>query len=111
MSDQDIDQPGEFTDQFAERFHRNRREHGGEIDRLNPDQLDRLTEEERVEAGVDAYDPDEVPAATDSPPLTQDVRQTDQYREEQAEIRREEDKGEIYPIDEDHPFPPTRYDG
>ena len=54
MSDQDIDQPGEFTDQFAERFHRNRREHGGEIDRLNPDQLDRLTEEERVEAGVDA---------------------------------------------------------
>ena len=55
MSDQDIDQPGEFTDEFAERFHRNRREHGGEIDRLNPDQLDRLTEEERVEAGVDAY--------------------------------------------------------
>jgi hypothetical protein len=32
------------------------------------------------------------------------------YQEEQAEIRREEDKGEIYPIDEDHPFPPTRYD-
>lgn len=110
MSDQDIDQPGEFTDQFAERFHQNRREHGGEIDRLNPDQLDRLTEEERVEAGVDAYDPDEVPPATDTPPLTQDVRQTDQYQEEQAEIRREEDKGEIYPIDEDHPFPPTRYD-
>ena len=67
MSDQDIDQPGEFTDQFAERFHRNRREHGGEIDRLDPDQLDRLTEEERVEAGVDAYDPDEVPPATDTP--------------------------------------------
>ena len=80
MSDQDIDQPGEFTDQFAERFHQNRREHGGEIDRLNPDQLDRLTEEERVEAGVDAYDPDEVPPATDTPPLTQDVRQTDRTR-------------------------------
>ena len=110
MSEQDIDQPGEFTDQFAERFHRDRREHGGEIDRLDQDQLERLTEEERVEAGVDAYDPDEVPPATDSPPLTQDVQQTDQYREEQAEIRREEDKGEIYPIDEDHPFPPTRYD-
>ena len=35
MSDQDIDQPGEFTDQFAERFHRNRREHGGEISAFN----------------------------------------------------------------------------
>ena len=53
MSEQDIDQPGEFTDQFAERFHRDRREHGGEIDRLDQDQLERLTEEERVEAGVD----------------------------------------------------------
>ena len=73
-SDQDIDQPGEFVDEFAERFHRNRREHGGEIDRLDPDQLDKLTEEER------------------------------------AEFRREYDKGELYPIDEEHPFPPTRYD-
>src|SRR5271156_686387 len=110
MSDQDIDQPGEFTDQFAERFHRNRREHGGEIDRLNPDQLDRLTGEGGVEAGAAPYAPDEVPPATDTPPLTEDVRQTEVYQEEQAEIRREEDKGEIYPIDEDHPFPPTRYD-
>jgi hypothetical protein len=110
MSDQDIDQPGEFTDQFAERFHRNRREHGGEIDRLNPDQLDQLTEEERVEAGVDAYDPEEVPPATDTPPLTDDIRQTEVYQEERAEIRREDEKGELYPIDEDHPFPPTRYD-
>ena len=88
----------------------NRREHGGEIDRLDPDQLDRLTEEERVEAGVDAYDPDEVPPATDTPPLTDDVRQTEVYQEERAEIRRQDDKGELYTIDEDHPFPPTRYD-
>ena len=109
MSDQDIDQPGEFTDQFAERFHRNRREHGGEIDRLNPDQLDRLTEEERVEAGVDAYDPDEVPPATDTPPQT-DVTQSEEYQEERAEFIREYDKGELYPIDEEHPFPPTRYE-
>ena len=100
-------------DDFPERFHRDRREHGGAsqyIDNDQDEQLARLTEEERVAAGLDAYDPDEVPPATDTPPLTQDVRQTDQYREEQAEIRREEDKGEIYPIDEDHPFPPTRYD-
>jgi hypothetical protein len=70
MSEQDPDEPAEFVDQFQERFHRHRSEHGGEMDRLDPDQLDRLTEEERVAAGVDAYDPDEVPSATDTPPLT-----------------------------------------
>jgi hypothetical protein len=42
----------------AEEFHRDRREHGGAPDRLDDDQLARLTEEERVEAGLDAYDPD-----------------------------------------------------
>jgi hypothetical protein len=110
MSDQDIDQPGEFTDQFAERFHHRRSEHRGEIDRLDEDQLARLTEEERVAAGVGDYDPDEVPPATDTPPLTDDVRQTEVYQEERAEVRRQEDKGELHPIDEDHPFPPTRYD-
>ena len=110
MSDQDIDEPGEFTDQFAERFHHRRSEHGGEIDRLDEDQLARLTEEERVAAGVDDYDPDEVPPATDTPPLTDDIRQTEVYQEERAEVRRQEDKGELHPIDEDHPFPPTRYD-
>src|ERR1700721_1561443 len=109
MSDQEIDGPGEFVDQFQERFHRNRREHGGEIDRLDPDHLDKLTEEERVEAGVDAYDPDEVPPATDTPPLTDDVRQTEVYQEERAEVRREDDKGELYAIDEENPSPPTRY--
>jgi hypothetical protein len=51
-----------------------------------------------------------VPAATDTPPLTQDVRQTEQYQEERAEFIREYEKGELHPIDEDHPFPPTRYD-
>jgi hypothetical protein len=110
MSEQDPDGAGEFVDEFAERFHRRRSEHGGEIDRLDDDQLARLTEEERVAAGVDSFDPDEVPPATDTPPLTEDVRQTEQYQEERAEFRREYDKGELYPIDEDHPFPPTRYD-
>jgi hypothetical protein len=110
MSEQDLDAAGQFADQFPERIHRNRREHGGEIDRLDDDQLARLTEEERVEAGVDDFDPDEVPPATDTPPLTDDVRQTEVYQDERAEIRRQEDKGEIYPIDEQHPFPPTRYD-
>jgi hypothetical protein len=110
MSEQDPDEPAEFVDQFQERFHRHRSEHGGEMDRLDPDHLDRLTEEERVAAGVDAYDPDEVPSATDTPPLTDDIRHTEVYQEERAEIRRQEDKGEVYAIDEEHPFPPTRYD-
>jgi hypothetical protein len=110
VSEQDPDEPAEFADQFAERFHRNRREHGGEIDRLDDDELARLTEEERVAAGLDPFDPDEVPPATDEPPQPQNVRQTEQYQEERAEIRREQEKGELYPIDEEHPFPPTRYD-
>src|SRR5580693_1230123 len=100
----------EQDEEFAEQFHRDRRQHGGEIDRLDEDQLARLTEEERVAAGIDAYDPDEVPPATDTPPLTDDVRQTEVYQEERAEVRRQTDKGELYTIDEEHPFPPTRYD-
>ena len=110
MSEQDPDEPAEFSDQFPEGFRRHRSEHGGEIDRLDEDQLARLTEEERVAAGVDDYDPDEVPAATDTPPMNQDVTQTEQYQEERAEFIREYEKGELHPIDEDHPFPPTRYD-
>ena len=109
MSEQDPDEPGEFVEQFDDRFHRNRRQHGGEIDRLNDDQLERLTEEERTAAGVDAYDPDEVPPATDAPPL-ENIRNSEVYQEERAEFIREYDKGELHPIDEDHPFPPTRYD-
>src|SRR5260370_3900781 len=97
MSDQDIDQPGEFTDQFAERFHRNRREHGGEIDRLDPDQLDRLTEEERVEAGGAPYDPDRGPPAPDTPPPTRDLRQTHRDQEDRAGSPPPADKGELVP--------------
>jgi len=100
----------EQDEEFAEQFHRDRRVHGGEIDRLDDDQLARLTEEERVAAGLDDYDPDEVPPATDTPPLTDDITQTEVYQEERAEVQREYEKGELYPIDEEHPFPPTRYE-
>jgi hypothetical protein len=99
----------EQTGQPDEQFHRNRREHGGEIDRLDEDQLARLTEEERVDAGVDDYDPDEVPPATDAPPQP-DLAQSEEYQEARAEIRHEEDEGELYPITERHPYPPTEYD-
>jgi hypothetical protein len=91
-------------------FHRDRREHGGASQRLDQDKLDQLTEEERVEAGLDAYDPDEVPPATDTPPLPEDITQTDQYRAERAEIIREVDDGQLRTIDERNPFPPSHYE-
>jgi hypothetical protein len=100
-------------DEPAEEFHRDRREHGGASqypDDEADEKLARLTEEERVEAGLDPYDPDEVPPATDTPPLSDDVTQTEVYKEIRAETERELEKGELYPIDEEHPFPPTRYE-
>ena len=96
-------------DQPAEQFHRDRREHGGSPQHLDDDQLARLTEEERVEAGIDDYDPDEVPPATDGPPQ-QDVTQTEEYQEARAEVRRELDKDELLVEGERDAFPPTHYD-
>ncbi len=88
-------------------FRRNRREHGGEIDRLDDDQLAELAEEERVDAGIDPYEPDEVPPATDDPVPT-DVTGSREFQEARAEIEREEAKGELS-LGPDG-FPPTRYD-
>ena len=102
MTEQTPDSP-------AERFHRDRREHGGAPAHLDDDQLARLTEEERVEAGIDAYDPDEVPAATDAPPAG-DVTETQEYLDERAEIRRELDEGELRGRGDQNPFPPSHYD-
>lgn len=107
MTEQTPDQP--YDDQPDEEFRRDRREHGGAPDRLDDDKLARLTEEERAAAGVDDFDPDEVPAAADAPPVT-DITQTEEFQEARAEIRHEEDEGELHPITERHPFPPTRYD-
>ena len=107
---------GPSSDEPAAEFHRDRREHGGAPQRLDEDQLAELTEEERVEAGLDAYDPDEVPPATDPlpgdvPAPRPDVRRTAQYQEEQAEARRESEAGELRGLTDEDPFPPTRYDG
>jgi hypothetical protein len=44
---------------------RDRREHGKTPPRLDDDELERRTEIERVEVGVDDFDPDDVPPATD----------------------------------------------
>jgi hypothetical protein len=96
-------------DTFAEQFHRDRREHGGIPGHLDDDQLARLTEEERVAAGVDDYDPDEVPPATDAPPEP-DLAQSEAFQEARAEIRREYDKDELTVEGQRDPYPPTRYD-
>jgi len=96
-------------DDFPEQFRRDRREHGGASPHLDDEQLARLTEEERVAAGLDAYDPDEVPPATDAPPSA-DITQTEAWQEERAEVRRQQDEGELRPVDERHPYPPTRYE-
>src|SRR6516164_5914549 len=99
MTDQDESQP-------AEHFHRDRREHGGIPGRLDDDQLGRLAEEERVDAGVDDFDPDEVPPATDAPPEP-DLAESEVYQEARAEIRREYSKDELTLEDERSPYPPT----
>jgi hypothetical protein len=96
-------------------FHRDRREHGGAPQRLDDDLLAEMTEDERVDAGLDDYNPDEVPPATDPlPPGTpaprRDVRDSAEYQEERAEVRREEEAGELRPLSPDDPFPPTRYE-
>jgi hypothetical protein len=94
----------------AEEFRRDRREHGGAPQRLDDDRLAELAEDERVEAGLDDYNPDEVPPASDAPPAATDIRDSEVYQEERAEVRRQVEDGELRPVDEDHPFPPTRYE-
>jgi hypothetical protein len=96
-------------------FHRDRREHGGAPQRLDDDELAEITEDERVEAGLDDYNPDEVPPATDPlppgvPAPRPDPRQDAEYQEDRAEVRREEESGELRDPSADDPFPPTRYD-
>jgi len=39
-----------------------------------------------------------------------DIRQSAEYQDERAEVRREEEAGELREITPDNPFPPTRYD-
>jgi len=66
LTPEEPDLPDEPEEPDAE-FHRDRRQHGGAPFHLDDDQLARLTEEERVEAGLEDYDPDDVPPATDPP--------------------------------------------
>ncbi|HUN35403.1 MAG TPA: hypothetical protein VMU95_25665 [Trebonia sp.] len=95
-------------------FNRDRREHGGAPQRLDDDKLAEITEDERVDAGLDDFNPDEVPAATDPlppgvPNPDADIRQSTEWQEERAELRRQEENGELRDISADNPFPPSRY--
>ena len=74
--------------------HRDRTQHGG-AGRPDQDALDRLTEQERVDVAVDAYDPDQVPPATDVPAEV-DITQTEQYQDELTEARRVAREGNTF---------------
>jgi hypothetical protein len=87
---------------------RDRREHGGMPARPNDDELARRTERERVEAGLEPYDPDDVPPAADAAlPYDPDFDTVTQDIE--SVTARQEDELENRPLTEDNPFPPTRY--
>lgn len=98
------------TGDFPAEFRRDRSEHGGAPQRLDDDQLAELAEEERVDAGVDDYNPGEVPPASDTPPAGGDIRQSEEYQEERAELRRQIEDGELREPSGQDPFPPTRYE-
>ena len=86
---------------------RDRREHGGMPMHVDDDALAERTEQERVELGLDDYDPDEVPPATDDPVPT-DITESEQYQDEVTEIEVETSRGDL-PTGERPEFPPTRY--
>jgi hypothetical protein len=87
---------------------RDRREHGGASMRPNDDELALRTERERVEAGLQPYDSQDVPPAADAPlPYDPDFDEAEQDIE--SATAREEADGRNRPLTEDNPFPPTRY--
>ncbi len=89
---------------------RDRREHGGASMRPDDDELALRTERERVEAGLQPYDSDDVPPAADATlPYDPDFDATQQ--DIGSVTSRREAEGENVPLSEDNPFPPTRYAG
>jgi len=97
----------EFHTEAAE-GQRDRRFHGGTPRHLDEDELDRRTEAERVEAGIEPYDPNEVPPASDAEPAF-DITRSDEFQDIESVAARQEDEGETAPLSEENPFPPTRY--
>src|SRR5215475_1689658 len=95
-----LDPDLEGSDDLARR---DRREHGGASARPDDDEIESRLERERVDAGLEAYDPEDVPPATDAP-AEFDARDTEEYAEEKSEARRESENFELGPIDEEHPY-------
>jgi hypothetical protein len=87
---------------------RDRHEHGGASMRPDDDELALRTERERVEAGLEPYDSQDVPPAADAA-LPYDPAQDETYSDIAGIGARQEDEGETAPLSEEHPFPPTRY--
>ncbi len=92
-----------------EPLRRDRREHGGAPAHPDDDALAERTEAERVDAGLEDYDPDQVPAATDSP-TELDITDTPEYQDEAAEVNQQLAAGELRTEGDDRPFPPSGYD-
>lgn len=59
----------------SEETRRDRREHGGASQRPDDDELASRTEQERLEAGLEDYDPNDVPPATD--PLPEELTESE----------------------------------
>jgi len=97
----------DFNTEAAE-GQRDRRFHGGTPAHLDDDELARRTAAERAEAGLDSYDPNDVPPATDDPVPFDPAFDTDEQDIESVTAR-QEDEGENAPLSPDNPFPPTRY--
>lgn len=111
MSKRQPDQAGNPADQA--RGPDERQLSGGMPRRPDDDELARRTVAERVEAGLEDYDPDDVPPATDTRPPER-VTDSQQYAGERAEVSRELEEGELDPDQleahgERNAFPPTRY--
>lgn len=98
-----------MSEQDDAQFRPDHREHAKAPEHLDDDRLARLTEQERVEAGLDPYDPDEVPPAAD-PPQPRDITDSEVYQEEREELRRRAAQGELITDGDTDEFPPTRYD-
>ena len=87
---------------------RDRRFHGGTPAHLDDDELARRTAEERADAGVTDYNPDDVPPATDDA-VPFDPQADADEQDIESVTARQEAEGETTPLSADNPFPPTRY--
>jgi hypothetical protein len=108
-NDNNSDTDTDSDDSNSPQVYRDRHEHGGASDHPDDDELARRTERERVDAGLEAYDPDDVPPATDVD-ATPDLTSTEEFQEAAAEVRRQESDGELGPLTTQHPFPPSHYE-